>query len=141
MTGKLPGRIGDTPIIGSGCFADNDSAAISTTGFGEYIMVVNLAQDIIKRIQYLNETPQQATERALESMEDKTGGTAGAIVINKYGNIGISFSSKIMSWAYQKGETIYYGIEKDDFREENATQEEKKVVDKYDDRFDEIVED
>jgi len=52
ITGKIPGRIGDTPILGCGTYADNEMGGVSTTGHGETIMKFNLAQRILQRIFY-----------------------------------------------------------------------------------------
>uniref|UniRef100_A0A1B0CWE4 Isoaspartyl peptidase/l-asparaginase n=1 Tax=Lutzomyia longipalpis TaxID=7200 RepID=A0A1B0CWE4_LUTLO len=110
ITGKYVGRIGDTPLLGCGTFADDRFGGVSTTGHGESIMKFVLAKDIINRIAFQGVTAQQATEEAVKEMTKVTGGTAGAITIDKDGNIGIYFSSKKMSWAYQKGHEITYGI-------------------------------
>ena len=115
MTGKYEGRIGDTPILGSGTYADNRFGAVSTTGYGEYIMRVNLAKSVLDRIRYLGETAAQATEGALQEMLDVTGGyTAGAITVTADGQIGVNWSSDNMAFAFQKSPSeICYGISKD----------------------------
>lgn len=114
MTGKYVGRIGDTPLLGSGTYADNRYGAVSTTGYGEYIMRFNLAKDILTRMRYLGETPVEATQNSLLEMVDMTGFTAGAITISKDGELGFNWSSEMMAFAYQKipGE-ICYGVSKD----------------------------
>ncbi|CAO1328724.1 unnamed protein product [Diamesa serratosioi] len=117
-TGKLPGRIGDTPLVGSGTYCDNNFGGVSTTGDGDTIMRACLAYDIIKRIEYLKEDAQKATENSCKSMTDRLVGTGGAITIDNKGNVGISFTSKAMAWAYQKNDKLYSGIEKGDFYEE-----------------------
>lgn len=114
ITGKVPGRIGDTPLLGSGTYADNQLGGVSTTGHGETIMRYNLAHDILKRIQYLKEDAQTATRNSLVDMTERLTGTAGAITIDRSGEIGIYFTSQKMAWAYQKGETVHYGIKKGD---------------------------
>lgn len=96
ITGKLPGRVGDTPIIGSGTYCDNRFGGVSTTGHGETIMKACLAHDIIKRIEYLGEDAQTATETACKNMTEKLVGTGGAITIDNKGEIGIYFTSKRM---------------------------------------------
>ncbi|CAO1356625.1 unnamed protein product [Diamesa hyperborea] len=117
-TGKLPGRIGDTPIIGSGTYCDNKFGGSTTTGDGDTIMRACLAYDILKRIEYLKEDAQKATENSCKSMTDRLVGTGGAITIDKNGNVGISFTSKAMAWAYQKNDKLFYGIEVGDCYEE-----------------------
>lgn len=113
MTGKYVGRIGDTPLLGSGTYADNRLGAVSTTGYGEYIMRVNLAKDILNRIRYLGESAAEATDRSLQEMVEVTGYTAGAITIDKNGELGFNWSSETMSFAYQKTPSqICYGVTK-----------------------------
>lgn len=114
ITGKLPGRIGDTPLIGSGTYADNRYGGVSSTGHGETIMRSVLTHDIIKRIDYLGEDAQTASDNACKRMTERFIGTGGVITIDKNGKVGVSFTSKRMAWAYQKKDKLYYGIEKDD---------------------------
>lgn len=114
MTGKYVGRIGDTPLLGSGTYADNRFGAVSTTGYGEYIMRFNLAKDILNRMRYLGETAEEATQNSLTEMVEITGFTAGAITISKDGDLGFNWSSETMSFAYQKTPTeMCYGVTKD----------------------------
>lgn len=77
-----------------------------------------LAHDIIKRMEYMTEDAQTATEHSCISMSARLAGTGGAITIDKKGNVGISFTSDRMAWAYQKCDKLFYGIEKDDFNEQ-----------------------
>jgi len=120
ITGKLPGRIGDTPVLGGGTYCNNQFGGVSTTGHGETIMKACLAHDIIKRIEYLGEDAQTATETACKNMTERLLGTGGAITIDSKSNVGISFTSKRMAWAYQRQNTMYSGIEKDDRFEQNV---------------------
>ncbi|XP_059617128.1 probable isoaspartyl peptidase/L-asparaginase GA20639 isoform X2 [Phlebotomus argentipes] len=110
ITGKYVGRIGDTPLLGCGTFADDRFGGVSTTGHGESIMKFVLAKDIVNRIAFQGVSAQKATEESLKDMTNITGGTAGAITIDKDGNIGIYHTSQKMSWAYQKGDNLFYGI-------------------------------
>lgn len=82
ITGKLPGRIGDTPVLGGGTYCDNRFAGVSTTGHGETIMKACLSHDIVKRIEYLGESAQEATEAAVKKMTERFFGTGGAITID-----------------------------------------------------------
>lgn len=109
-TGKFKGRIGDTPLLGSGTYADNRFGAVSTTGMGEDIMRFVLAKDIINRIEFLNVDAQTATRDALQEMTRRTKGTAGAITVDHKGRVGIFWTSEKMAWAYQKGDKVYSGI-------------------------------
>ncbi|EAT37031.1 AAEL010938-PA [Aedes aegypti] len=120
ITGKLPGRIGDTPLVGAGTYADNRVGGVSTTGHGETIMRYSLAHDILKRIEYLGEDAQTATEHSCKAMTERLTGTAGAITIDRKGQVGISFTSKRMAWAYIKGTQLKYGIEHNQHHEETV---------------------
>lgn len=113
ITGKWSGRVGDTPILGSGTYANNLIGAVSTTGHGETIMRYNLAHAIMSRIKLLNKDAQSATEESLEEMTATMEGTAGAITIDYQGNVGIYFTSTMMAWAYQKENCVFSGIYKD----------------------------
>lgn len=111
MTGKLVGRIGDTPILGSGTYADNLMGGVSTTGHGETILKYNLAQRILNRMKYDKVNAQIATEEALKDMTQRLNQTAGAITVSPNGDFGIYFTSKKMAWAYQDiFEEIHFGI-------------------------------
>ncbi|KAI8118238.1 putative isoaspartyl peptidase/L-asparaginase [Lucilia cuprina] len=110
ITGKLPGRIGDTPLLGCGTYADNTLGGVSTTGHGETIMRFNLAQKILSKIQYEKKSAQEATEEACNEMTERLVGTGGAITIDAKGEIGIYWTSKRMAWAYTKGKDIVFGI-------------------------------
>lgn len=110
MTGKIVGRIGDTPLVGCGTYADNNAGGVSTTGHGEVIMRYNVGQKILQRIEYLNEDAQTATRHVLEKMTERLTHAAGAITIDLNGNVGHYFTAKKMAWAYRKANQIYYGI-------------------------------
>lgn len=117
--GKMPGRIGDTPVIGSGTYCDNRFAGVSSTGHGDILMRACIAHDVVKRMDYLKEDIQTASERACKRMLDDFKGTGGLIGIDSDGKIGITFTSQRMAWAYQRGSQIHYGIKKkDDFVQE-----------------------
>uniref|UniRef100_A0A7G3AN31 Putative isoaspartyl peptidase/l-asparaginase n=1 Tax=Lutzomyia longipalpis TaxID=7200 RepID=A0A7G3AN31_LUTLO len=120
ITGKYPGRVGDTPLLGSGTYADNRYGAVSTTGHGESIMKVNLAKDIINRMAYLGEDVQTASMNSVEEMTRLLANTAGVIVLDPAGNPGIYTSSGKMSWAYQRNDTVHYGIRPEDHFTESA---------------------
>lgn len=110
ITGKVAGRIGDTPLLGCGTYANNLYGGVSTTGHGETIMRFNLAQQIIAKIRYEQKTAQQATEEACNEMTKCLTGTGGAITIDAKGNIGMYWTSKRMAWGYIKGEKLVCGI-------------------------------
>ncbi|XP_030380904.1 probable isoaspartyl peptidase/L-asparaginase GA20639 [Scaptodrosophila lebanonensis] len=111
ITGKWPGRIGDTPLLGCGTYADNTVGGVSTTGHGETIMRYNLAQRILSAIKHQGLSAQAAAEQECKLMTQRLGGTGGAIVVDYNGEIGVSFSSRRMAWGYIQNGTIFYGID------------------------------
>lgn len=111
ITGKMAGRVGDTPVPGAGGYCDNNVGTISTTGHGDSIMRYCLAQRIMQNLEN-GDTPDIAAQKACDGMSARVGGSAGAIVISKSGEVGIGFSSPKMAWAYLKNGIIYYGIRK-----------------------------
>jgi isoaspartyl peptidase/L-asparaginase-like protein (Ntn-hydrolase superfamily) len=94
LHGKMPGRVGDTPIIGAGCWAD-ERAAVSCTGLGEYFMRVNAAADVSARIAYAGQTLEQAAAGVIEDVR-KLGGYGGLIAVDKHGNVAAPFASQGM---------------------------------------------
>lgn len=115
ITGKIPGRIGDTPLLGCGTYADNEVGGVSTTGHGETIMKFNLAQRILAEMRYNGASAQKATEIQTEAMTKRLVGTAGAITIGKNREIGMHWTSKRMSWAYiSEPNEVHFGINHDE---------------------------
>jgi L-asparaginase/beta-aspartyl-peptidase (threonine type) len=94
LLGKLPGRVGDTPIIGAGCWADQ-RAAISCTGLGEYFMRVNAAADVSARIAYAGASVEEAAAAVIEDVR-QLGGYGGLIAVDKSGNVAAPFASEGM---------------------------------------------
>lgn len=102
ITAKMPGRVGDSPIISAGGMADNEMGAVSTTGHGESILKVALARRCLSlRQEKSNMTLQQCGEKALDYMHRRVNGHGGLISIGADGAVGISFSTKRMCWAWQ----------------------------------------
>lgn len=94
ISGKMPGRVGDTPIIGAGCWAD-ERAAVSCTGLGEYFMRVNAAADVSARIAYAGQTLEQAATAVIADVR-KLGGYGGLIAVDAQGNVAAPFVSQGM---------------------------------------------
>jgi beta-aspartyl-peptidase (threonine type) len=92
LTGKRWGRIGDTPIIGAGTYADNRAAAISATGAGEYFIREGVAHEICARIRFLGETAQAAADAVMRDV-GTLGGTGGVIVVTPAGEGIFSFNA------------------------------------------------
>jgi len=95
FTNKLPGRVGDSPVIGAGTYADNRACAVSGTGDGEYYIRRALAYDITARMRYLGESLDKAAESALEALV-QLGGSGGLVAIDVHGNIAMPFTTEGM---------------------------------------------
>jgi beta-aspartyl-peptidase (threonine type) len=94
-TNKRFGRVGDSPIIGAGTYADNETCAVSCTGDGEYFIRSVVAHDISAQMLYGGKPLAQAAESALEKV-GKIGGTGGLIAIDRRGNFAMPFSTSGM---------------------------------------------
>lgn len=90
-TNKMPGRVGDSPIIGAGTYAD-DRCAVSGTGPGEYFMRAVLAHDVAARMRYRGETLGEAARRALARLV-ALGGDGGLIAVDRAGHVAMPFVS------------------------------------------------
>ncbi|XP_069091850.1 isoaspartyl peptidase/L-asparaginase-like isoform X1 [Pleurodeles waltl] len=113
ITNKMVGRVGDSPIIGSGGYADNLAGAVSTTGHGESIMKVTLARRIILDME--NGTmPAEAADAALSYMKNRVHGHGGVIAINKSGDWTAKFTTQRMAWAAIKDDLLTYGLNPDE---------------------------
>jgi len=95
VTGKRPGRVGDTPVIGAGTYADDRAAAISATGSGEHFIRAVAAHEICARIRLLGEGAQEAAAHAIAEVE-RLGGSGGIIFVSAAGEAGWVFDSKGM---------------------------------------------
>ena len=100
MTNKKWGRVGDAPIIGAGTYANNESCAVSATGWGEFFIRLGVAKEICTLVEYRALPVQQAADIVIKQKLQKLGGDGGVIVLDKFGNIGISFNSEGMYRAY-----------------------------------------
>eukprot|EP00927_Polykrikos_kofoidii_P066360 TRINITY_DN61978_c0_g1_i1.p1 TRINITY_DN61978_c0_g1~~TRINITY_DN61978_c0_g1_i1.p1 ORF type:complete len:347 (-),score=36.67 TRINITY_DN61978_c0_g1_i1:98-1138(-) len=98
ITAKRPGRVGDSPLLGSGCYADNERGACSTTGHGESITKVLLANRVLASMDK-GQSPSAAVASSLAYMKAKLGSCGGAICISPDGVIGACFNTPRMAWA------------------------------------------
>ncbi len=96
MTGKRWGRVGDSPIIGAGTFADNASCAVSATGHGEYFIRYNVAADICARVAYKGLSIEAAGHEVIQQTLLPAGGTGGVIILDAAGNISMPFNTEGM---------------------------------------------
>ncbi|MFN3637775.1 MAG: isoaspartyl peptidase/L-asparaginase family protein [Chloroherpetonaceae bacterium] len=108
MTNKKFGRIGDSPIIGAGTYADNETCAVSATGHGEYFIRAVVAHDIAALMRYKHLSVQAAAEEVIMQKLTKLGGTGGVIAIDRNGNIAMPFNTEGMYRGYkvQGGKTF-----------------------------------
>ncbi len=95
MTNKKFGRVGDTPIIGAGTYAENTTCAVSCTGYGEFIMIGVSAYDVAARMKYKNLSLGKAAKETIEDLT-KIGGEGGLIAVDALGNVALPFNSEGM---------------------------------------------
>jgi len=115
MTNKRWGRVGDSPIIGAGTYADNRSCAVSATGHGEYFIRATAARDICSRVQYLGLSLSEAADAVVNGQLKEMGGEGGAIAIDPKGNISLTFNTSGMYRASVDTEgAVYVGIYRDE---------------------------
>ena len=92
MTGKRWGRIGDSPIIGAGTYADDRACAVSATGYGEYFIRVGVAHEICARMRLGGASGQQAADAVMGEVK-ALGGSGGVIVVTPKGEMVYSFNT------------------------------------------------
>lgn len=100
MTNKKYGRVGDSPIIGAGTYANNATCGVSATGWGEYFIRLGVARDISALMEYRGLTVQAAADAVIKQKLQKLGGDGGVIVMDKFGNMAVSFNTEGMYRAY-----------------------------------------
>ena len=104
MTNKMPGRVGDSPIIGSGTWAQNGVCGVSSTGHGEFFITYQVAREVCVRIEYLNEELNDAAESIINELNDLEA-SGGLISIDHNGNISTPFNTKGMIRGSQTNKT------------------------------------
>lgn len=102
MTNKKYGRIGDSPIIGAGTYANNLTCGISSTGTGEYFIRTVAAHEVSNLIQYKNLNPKKALHEVLFNQIGKLGGEGGMILLDKNAEVYWDFNSTGMFRAFKK---------------------------------------
>ena len=95
---KAQGRVGDSPIVGAGAYADNSSGAASATGWGESIMKVLLTKTLCDLFE--REDSQMAVQTAIQILEEKANGLGGLIGINNKGDYAFHYNTPKMAFAY-----------------------------------------
>lgn len=106
---KAPGRVGDSSLIGCGCYADNQSAAVSCTGWGEPIMKLVLAKWAADRVQG-GGAPDAVAQEAMFYLKSRLDGHGGMILLDQRGRFGIAHNTPRMAWAYRSTESERSGV-------------------------------
>jgi beta-aspartyl-peptidase (threonine type) len=92
MTAKSPGRVGDSPVIGAGTWADNETCAISATGHGEIFIRYAAAHEIASRMRYAGESLEEASRAVVVDLLAPAGGSGGVIAVDHAGNVSLPFN-------------------------------------------------
>jgi len=103
LSGKMAGRVGDSPVIGAGTYAANETCAVSATGQGEFFIRAAAAREVSARIEYGGQGLEAATEGALRSV-GALGGTGGLISIDREGRVAIRYNTNSMARAWKTSE-------------------------------------
>jgi L-asparaginase / beta-aspartyl-peptidase len=97
---KLPGRVGDSPLIGCGCYADAETGGVSSTGFGEAIMKIVMAKTAADFLRPAGSTPTRAAQAAVELLASRGKGAGGLILLDKNGIPGLAFNTPRMAYGF-----------------------------------------
>ena len=114
MTNKRYARIGDSPIIGAGTYADNNSVAVSCTGHGEYYIRYAVAHDLSARIKYTGQSVVEAADEIIHGVLKKAGGAGGLIAVDHKGQVALPFNTAGMPRGYinpEEKKVLLYGDE------------------------------
>lgn len=106
---KAPGRVGDSSLIGCGCYADNESAAVSLTGWGEPIMKLVLGKWAVDRVQ-AGATPQESAVDAIQYLFNRLGGYGGIILMDRQGRVGLAHNTPGMAWGLAAPDGLRTGL-------------------------------
>ncbi|KAF5910123.1 isoaspartyl peptidase/L-asparaginase [Clarias magur] len=106
---KMEGRVGDTPCVGCGAYADNQIGAVAPTGHGEAIMKVVLSRQILFHMEQ-GKSPEEASDLSLDYMQKRVSGLGGVVVVDPKGTWAARFSSQQMPWAAAQQEQLHYGV-------------------------------
>ena len=106
---KAPGRVGDSSLIGCGCYADNHSAAVSLTGWGEPIMKLVLGKWAVDRVA-AGASPEEAAREAIEYLFRRLGGHGGIILLGPDGRVGLAHNTPRMAWGLRTVAGVEIGV-------------------------------
>jgi len=96
--GKYPGRVGDSPILGCGCYCDGEAGGASATGYGEEILRATLCRDAVRSLEEGESAP-EAAERAIRRLDHRFRGNGGIILLDRQGRIGHAHNTPRMALA------------------------------------------
>jgi beta-aspartyl-peptidase (threonine type) len=96
---KRAGRVGDSPLIGCGTYADQEAGGVSCTGWGEAIMKVVLAKAAVDQLRVNGAQAQQVADNCIQLLATRTKGTGGLILLDREGNPAAAFNTPNMAWA------------------------------------------
>ena len=102
MTDKRYGRVGDSPVIGAGTYADNNTCAVSCTGWGEYFIRLVMAKSVSDRMEFAHQGLKDAADEMIMKKLPALGGDGGLIAVDKDGNFTMSFDTEGMYRGYIK---------------------------------------
>ena len=106
ITNKQPGRVGDTPLIGAGCYANDATCAVSTTGTGEMFMRMLAAYDVAARMEYRGASLEQAAAEVVMERLPRIDGRGGLVAVDTKGNVTLPFNTEGMYRGFARvGET------------------------------------
>jgi beta-aspartyl-peptidase (threonine type) len=106
---KTPGRVGDSSLIGCGCYADNLSAAVSLTGWGEPIMKLVLGKWATDRVA-AGSAPEFAAREAISYLFNRLGGHGGIILLGPDGRFGMAHNTPAMAWGLATPSGLHTGL-------------------------------
>ena len=108
---KLPGRVGDSPLIGCGCYADAEAGGVSCTGWGEAIMKIVMAKaaaDLLRGCAIADEASgMRAAREAVKVLAERGRGTGGLILLDRAGNPAFAFNTPHMAHGYVAGDGTF----------------------------------
>ena len=105
---KLPGRVGDSPLIGCGTYADQDAGGVSCTGWGEAIMKIVMAKAAVDQLRTRGAKPQQVADECIRLLASRTKGTGGLILLDREGNPAAAFNTPSMAYGYVKPDGSFF---------------------------------
>ena len=100
LTWKRSGRVGDSPLIGAGTYADDATCAVSCTGYGEIFIRHSVAYDVTARMKYLKRSVREATEEVLKDLPKPKDGVGGIIALDRSGKFAMTYNTDGMYRGY-----------------------------------------